>query len=135
MFRVKLFNATGDVVLDSAFYEDAYFPGLRTDSYADIIKWEYDENGKPQKYVQFEERFIRPLPFVFIPLQSDSRNEVVRYVFAYDDDGRLISITDESEDEMQKVRSSFPYGMQRIVYSKGKLENINVCKEPEKPQE
>lgn len=135
MFRVKLFNATGDIVLDSAFYEDAYFPGLRTDSYADIIKWEYGENGKPQKYVQFEEHFIRPLPFVFIPLQSNSRNEVVRYVFAYDDAGQLISITDESEDEMRKVRSSFPYGMQRIVYSKGKLENINVCKEPENPQE
>jgi len=133
MFRVKLFNATGDIVLDSAFYEDAYFPGLRTDSYADIIKWEYDENGKPQKYVQFEEHFIRPLPFVFIPLQSDTRNEVVRYVFAYDDDGQLISITDESEDEMQKVRSSFPYAMQRIVYSNEKLENYKECKESDNP--
>ena len=135
MFRVKMFNANGDIVRDSSFYEDAYFPGLRTDSYADVIKWEYGENGKVKKYEQFEEHFVRPLPFVFFPLLSESRNEVVRYVFAYDDAGQLISITDESEDEMQKVRSSFPYGMQRIVYSKGKLENINVCKEPEKPQE
>ena len=135
MFRVKLFNATGDIVLDSAFYEDAYFPGLRTDSYADIIKWEYDENGKPQKYVQFEERFIRPLPFVFFPLLSESRNEIVRYVFAYDDAGQLISITDESEDEIQKVRNTYPYGLHRVVYSKGKLEKNKECKEPENPQE
>ena len=135
MFRVKLFNATGDIVLDSAFYEDAYFPGLRTDSYADIIKWEYDENGKPQKYVQFEERFIRPLPFVFFPLLSESRNEIVRYVFAYDDAGQLISITDESKGGLQWVRNDIPFGMQRVVYSKGKLEKIKECKEPENPQE
>ena len=56
-------------------------------------------------------------------------------MFAYDDDGHLISITDECDDEIQKERSRFPYGMQRVVYSKGKLENINACKEPEKPQE
>lgn len=135
MFRVKMFNANGDIVRDSSFYEDAYFPGLRTDSYADVIKWEYGENGKPQKYVQFEERFIRPLPFVFFPLLSESRNEIVRYVFAYDDAGQLISITDESEDEIQKVRNTYPYGLHRVVYSKGKLEKIKECKEPENPQE
>lgn len=135
MFRVKMFNANGDIVRDSSFYEDAYFPGLRADSYADVIKWEYGENGKPQKYVQFEEHFVRPLPFVFFPLLSESRNEVVRYVFAYDDAGQLISITDESEDEIQKVRNTYPYGLQRVVYSKGKLKKIKECEEPEKPQE
>jgi hypothetical protein len=133
MFRVKMFNANGDIVRDSSFYEDAYFPGLRTDSYADVIKWEYGENGKPQKYVQFEERFIRPLPFVFFPLLSGSRNEIVRYVFAYDDAGQLISITDESEDENMALRYGFPLDMLRIVYSKGKLENIEECQEPYDP--
>ena len=132
MSRVKLFNPAGDEVLDSTFYEETFLPGLRMDSYAGIIKREYGENGKLKNYVQFEERFVRPFPFIFFPPLSESRKEVVRFVFAYDDAGQLLSITDESEDENWALRAGLP-AVRRVVFSKGKFENFEECKEPYDP--
>ena len=132
MSRVKLFNPAGDEVLDSTFYEETFLPGLRMDSYAGIIKREYGENGKLKNYVQFEERFVRPFPFIFFPPLSESRKEVIRFVFAYDDAGQLLSITDESEDENWALRAGLP-AVRRVVFSKGKFENFEECKEPYDP--
>ena len=130
--RIKLFNPAGDEVLDSTFEEETFLPGLRMDSYAGIIKREYGENGKLKNYVQFEERFVRPFPFIFFPPLSESRKEVVRFVFAYDDAGQLLSITDESEDENWALRAGLP-AVRRVVFSKGKFENFEECKEPYDP--
>lgn len=130
--RIKLFNPAGDEVLDSTFEEETFLPGLRMDSYAGIIKREYGENGKLENYVQFEERFVRPFPFIFFPPLSESRKEVVRFVFAYDDAGQLLSITDESEDENWALRAGLP-AVRRVVFSKGKFENFEECKEPYDP--
>jgi hypothetical protein len=130
--RIKLFNPAGDEVLDSTFEEETFLPGLRMDSYAGIIKREYGENGKLKNYVQFEERFVRPFPFIFFPPLSELRKEVVRFVFAYDDAGQLLSITDESEDENWALRAGLP-AVRRVVFSKGKFENFEECKEPYDP--
>ncbi len=130
--RIKLFNPAGDEVLDSTFEEETFLPGLRMDSYAGIIKREYGENGKLKNYVQFEERFVRPFPFIFFPPLSESRKEVVRFVFDYDDAGQLLSITDESEDENWALRAGLP-AVRRVVFSKGKFENFEECKEPYDP--
>ncbi|MBQ2560687.1 MAG: hypothetical protein II565_08895, partial [Fibrobacter sp.] len=45
----------------------------------------------------------------------------------------LKTITDESEDENRALRYYFPFAMRQIVYSKGKLENFEECKEPYDP--
>ena len=82
--------------------------------------------------MQFEERFVRPFPFIFFPPLSESRKEVIRFVFAYDDAGQLLSITDESEDENWALRAGLP-AVRRVVFSKGKFENFEECKEPYDP--
>ena len=131
--RTKLFNSAGDEVLDSAFYEDTFFPGTRFDPHAFIVKHEYDENGKLKTYEQFQESFVKMFPFIFVPVKKESRKEVGRLELDYDETGRLKSITDESEDENMALRYGFPFAMRRIVYSKGKLENVEECKEPYDP--
>ena len=131
--RTKLFNSAGDEVLDSAFYEDTFFPGTRFDPHAFIVKHEYDENGKLKTYEQFQESFVKMFPFIFVPAKKESRKEVRRLELDYDEAGRLKSITDESEDENMALRYGFPLNMRRIVYSKGKLENVEECKEPYDP--
>ena len=100
--RIKLFNPAGDEVLDSAFYEDSFLPGLRFDPHAFIVKHEYDENGKLKTYEQIQESYGKAIPFIFVPASLKSRNEVGRLVFDYDETGRIKSITDESEDEEEK---------------------------------
>ena len=131
--RTKLFNSAGDEVLDSAFYEDTFFPGTRIDPHSFIVKHEYDENGKLKTYEQFQESFVKMLPFIFVPAKKESRKEVRRLELDYDEAGRLKSITDESEDENMALRYGFPLDMRRIVYSKGKLEYIEECQEPYDP--
>ncbi|WP_173562077.1 hypothetical protein [Fibrobacter sp. UBA4297] len=131
--RIKLFNPAGDEVLDSAFYEDSFLPGLRFDPHAFIVRHEYDENGKLKTYEQFQESFVKMFPFIFVPVKKESRKEVGKLKFDYDEAGRLKSITDESEDENMALRYSFPFAMRQIVYSKGKLENFEECKEPYDP--
>ena len=69
-------------------------------------------------------------PFIFVPAKKESRKEVRRLELDYDEAGHLKSITDESEDENMALLYGFPLNMRRIVYSKGKLEYINECKEP-----
>ena len=131
--RIKLFNPAGDEVLDSAFYEDSFLPGLRFDPHAFIVKHEYDENGKLKTYEQIQESYGKAIPFIFVPASLKSRNEVGRLVFDYDETGRIKSITDESEDENRALRYYFPFTMHRIVYSNDKLENYEECKEPYDP--
>ena len=131
--RIKLFNPAGDEVLDSAFYEDSFLPGLRFDPHAFIVKHEYDENGKLKTYEQIQESYGKAIPFIFVPASLKSRNEVGRLVFDYDETGRIKSITDESEDENRALRYYFPFTMHRIVYSNDKLENFEECKEPYDP--
>jgi hypothetical protein len=63
----------------------------------------------------------------------ESRVEVGKLKFDYDDTGRLKTITDESEDENRALRYYFPFAMHRIVYSNEKLENFEECKEPYNP--
>ena len=128
--RTRLFNSAGDEVLDSAFYEDTFFPGTRFDPHAFIVKHEYGENGKLKTYEQFQESFVKMFPFIFVPAKKESRKEVRRLELDYDEAGHLKSITDESEDENMALLYGFPLNMRRIVYSKGKLEYINECKEP-----
>ena len=130
--RTKLFDAAGNEVLDSAFYEETFFPGLRFDPHAFIIKHEYGENGKLKSYEQIQESYGKAIPFIFVPASLKSRKEVVRFVFAYDDAGQLLSITDESEDENWALRAGLP-AVRRVVFSKGKFENFEECKEPYDP--
>ena len=130
--RTKLFDAAGNEVLDSAFYEETFFPGLRFDPHAFIIKHEYGENGKLKSYEQIHESYGKAIPFIFVPASLKSRNEVVKFVFAYDDAGQLLSITDESEDENWALRAGLP-AVRRVVFSKGKFENFEECKEPYDP--
>ncbi len=132
-FRAKLFDLAGNEVLDSAFYEETFFPGLRFDPNAFIIKHEYGENGKLKSYKQIQESYGKAIPFIFVPASLKSRNEVGRLVFDYDETGRIKSITGESEDESRAIRYSFPFAMWRIVYSNDKLENYEECKEPYDP--
>ena len=131
--RTKLFDAAGNEVLDSAFYEETFFPGLRFDPHAFIIKHEYGENGKLKSYEQIQESYGKTIPFIFVPASLKSRNEVGRLVFDYDETGRIKSITEESEDENRALRYYFPFTMHRIVYSNDKLENFEECKEPYNP--
>lgn len=132
-FRVKMFNPAGNEVLDSAVYEETFFPGLRFDPNAFIIKHEYGENGKLKSYEQIQESYGKAFPFIFVPASLKSRNEVGKLEFDYDETGRIKSITDESEDENRAIRYSFPLAMWRIVYSNDKLENYEECKEPYDP--
>ncbi len=132
-FRVKMFDPAGNEVLDSAVYEETFFPGLRFDPHAFIIKHEYGENGKLKSYEQIQESYGKVIPFIFVPASLKSRNEVGRLVFDYDETGRIKSITDESEDENRAIRYSFPFAMWRIVYSNDKLEKYEECKEPYDP--
>ena len=131
--RTKLFDAAGNEVLDSAVYEETFFPGLRFDPHAFIIKHKYGENGKLKSYEQIQESYGKAIPFIFVPASLKSRNEVGRLVFDYDETGRIKSITDESEDENRALRYYFPFTMHRIVYSNDKLENFQKCKEPYDP--
>ena len=130
--RTKLFDAAGNEVLDSAFYEETFFPGLRFDPHAFIIKHEYGENGKLKSYEQIQESYGKAIPFIFVPASLKSRNEVVRFVFDYDETGRIKSITDESEDENWALRAGLP-AVRRVVFSKGKFENFEECTEPYDP--
>ena len=107
--RTKLFNSAGDEVVDSAFYEDTFFPEMRFEPNSFIVKYEYDETGKLKYYEQFQESFVRMLPFVFLPVKKESREKVGKLKFDYDDAGRLKSITDESVDENQGLWNRFPY--------------------------
>ena len=132
-FQAKLFDLAGNVVLDSAVYEETFFPGLRFDPHAFIIKHKYGENGKLKSYEQIQESYGKAIPFIFVPASLKSRNEVGRLVFDYDETGRIKSITDESEDENRALRYYFPFTMHRIVYSNEKLENYEECKEPYDP--
>ena len=132
-FRKKLFDSAGNEVLDSASYEETFFPGMRYESNSFIVKHEYDENGKLKSYGQFQESYWRMFPFVFIPVNLESRAEVGRLVFDYDEAGRLKSITDASEDENQALWNRFPFAKQRIVYSNENLENFKECKESDNP--
>ena len=107
--RTKLFNSAGDEVVDSAFYEDTFFPEMRFEPNSFIVKYEYDETGKLKYYEQFQESFVRMLPFVFLPVKKESSEKVGKLKFDYDDAGRLKSITDESVDENQGLWNRFPY--------------------------
>lgn len=119
-------------VLDSAFYEDAFLPGLRFNPHAFIKKHEFGEKGKLKSYKQIHESYGKAIPFIFVPVKKESRKEVVRFMFAYDDAGQLFSITDESENENWALRAGLP-AVRRVVFSKGKLENYEECKEPYNP--
>ena len=131
--RTRLFDSAGNKVLDSAVYEETFFPGLRFDPHAFIIKHKYGENGKLKSYEQIQESYGKAIPFIFVPASLKSRNEVGRHVFDYDETGRIKSITDESEDENRALRYYFPFAMHRIVYSNDKLENFQKWKEPYDP--
>ena len=131
--RTRLFDSAGNKVLDSAVYEETFFPGLRFSPNSFIIKHSYDENGKLKSYEQFQESYWRTFPFFFVPVNLESRVEVGKLKFDYDDTGRLKTITDESEDENRALRYYFPFAMHRIVYSNEKLENFEECKEPYNP--
>lgn len=132
-FRKKLFDSAGNEVLDSASYEETFFPGMRYESNSFIVKHEYDENGKLKSYGQFQESYWRVFPFFFIPVNLESRAEVGKLEFDYDEAGRLKSITDASEDDNQALRNRFPFAKQRIVYSNENLENFKECKESDNP--
>lgn len=131
--RTRLFDSAGNKVLDSAVYEETFFPGLRFSPNSFIIKHSYDENGKLKSYEQFQESYWRTFPFFFVPVNLESRVEVGKLKFDYDDTGRLKTITDESEDENRALRYYFPFAMHRIVYSNEKLENFQKCMEPYNP--
>ena len=132
-FQAKLFDLAGNVVLDSLFYEETFFPGMRFSPNSFIIRHNYDENGKLKSYEQFQESYRRTFPFFFVPVNLESRVEVGKLKFDYDDTGRLKTITDESEDENRALRYYFPFAMHRIVYSNEKLENFQKCMEPFNP--
>ena len=131
--RTKLFDSVGKEVLDSAVYEETFFPGLRFSPNAFIIKHDYDESGKLKSYEQFQESYWRNFPFFFVPFEMESRTEVGKLEFDYDEAGHIKSITDESEDVNRAFRYNFPFVMRRIVYSNEKLENFEECKEPYNP--
>ncbi|MBP5768359.1 MAG: hypothetical protein J6W51_04520 [Fibrobacter sp.] len=114
--RTKLFDAAGNSVLDSSFYEDTFLPGWRYSPYSIITKHEYGENGKLKSYAQYKESYRRDFPFVFLPLHFESRDKIGKLVLDYDEAGHLKSVTDST--------------MLRIVFSNEKLENLKECKEP-----
>jgi hypothetical protein len=114
--RTKLFDAAGNSVLDSSFYEDTFLPGWRDSPYSIITKHEYGENGKLKSYAQYKESYRRDFPFVFLPLHFESRDKIGKLVLDYDEAGHLKSVTDST--------------MLRIVFSNEKLENLKECKEP-----
>ena len=114
--RTKLFDAAGNSVLDSSFYEDTFLPGWRYSPYSIITKHEYGENGNLKSYAQYKESYRRDFPFVFLPLHFESRDKIGKLVLDYDETGHLKSVTDST--------------MLRIVFSNEKLENLKECKEP-----
>jgi hypothetical protein len=114
--RTKLFDAAGNSVLDSSFYEDTFLPGWRDSPYSIITKHEYGENGNLKSYAQYKESYRRDFPFVFLPLHFESRDKIGKLVLDYDEAGHLKSVTDST--------------MLRIVFSNEKLENLKECKEP-----
>ena len=114
--RTKLFDAAGNSVLDSSFYEDTFLPGWRYSPYSIITKHEYGENGKLKSYAQYKESYRRDFPFLYFPVHFESRDKIGKLVLDYDEAGRLKSVTDST--------------MLRIVFSNEKLENLKECKEP-----
>jgi hypothetical protein len=114
--RTKLFDAAGNSVLDSSFYEDTFLPGWRYSPYSIITKHEYGENGKLKSYAQYKESYRKDFPFRYFPVHFESRDEIGKLVLDYDGAGHLKSVTDST--------------MLRIVFSNEKLENLRECKEP-----
>jgi len=114
--RTKLFDAAGNSVLDSSFYEETFFPGWRYSPNSVITTHEYDEHGKLKSYAQYKESYWRDFPFVFLPLHSESRDKIGKLSLDYDEAGHLKSVTDST--------------MLRIVFSNEKLDNVKKCEDP-----
>ena len=127
--RIRLFNSAGDEVLDSSFYESSFLPGIRNDANSFIARKSYDENGKLTATEEYEEAYERLLPFIFFPLKSVARGKVRSYELEYDA-GSISSITFQNDDVNFALRRGLPALSKRIVFSKGKLEDINECREP-----
>ncbi|SMP55304.1 hypothetical protein [Fibrobacter sp. UWB10] len=117
--RTKLFDAAGNSVLDSSFYEETFFPGWRYSPNSVITTHEYGENGKLKSYAQYKESYWRDFPFVFLPLHFESRDKIGKLSLDYNEAGLLKSVTDST--------------MLRIVFSNEKLDNVKECKDPYQP--
>lgn len=127
--RTRLFNSAGDEVLDSSFYESSFLPGMRNDANSYVVRKSYDDNGKLTATEEYEEAYERLLPFIFFPLKSVARGKVRSYELEYDA-GSISSITFQNDDVNFALRRGLPALSKRIVFSKGKLEDINECREP-----
>ena len=117
--RTKLFDAAGNSVLDSSFYEETFFPGWRYSPNSVITTHEYGENGKLKSYAQYKESYWRDFPFFFLPLHFESRDKIGKLSLDYNEAGLLKSVTDST--------------MLRIVFSNEKLDNVKECKDPYQP--
>ena len=129
-YRVKKYNDDGDEVLDSAFTENMYFPGDEFVASSYVVKTTYGANRKVKKLEDKVDYFNRFMPFYKIfPLKSIGEKKIGNYIFEYEGDFVAL-VTYESADVELNMQRGLPALGQRIVYSKGKLENVNECKEP-----
>ena len=129
-FRIKMFNDDGDEILDSAFTENLYLPGDEFVASSYVVRTTYGANRKIKKLEDKVDYFNRFMPiYKIFPLKSLGEKKIGNYKLEYDGD-RLAHVTYESENLELALSRGLPGRGQRIVYSKGKLENIQECEEP-----
>lgn len=129
-FRIRTFNSDGEEVLDSSFTENIYFPGDEYVASSYVVKTTYGANRKVKKIEDKVDYFNRFMPiYKIFPLKLLDEKKIGTYNLEYDGD-MLALVTYESADVEMNLSRGLPAWGQRIVYSKGKLENIKECEEP-----
>lgn len=127
-FTLRMYDANGNIVKDSSFYEECFLPGSRYNAGAEVRTRTYDEDGKilfvDTKFYGFK----RLLPVLLFPLESNG--EPMEYVpglhaevYEYDSQNRLV---EHAENTYQTERVSIEYD----VVDSNAQRNYTTCYVP-----